>query len=161
MEGVDRALHGRGVDLAGRPRHEQLEPLMLVAKACLPGEVARFLRHTLRVEPPDGLRLQRGVTCGDAVEIVIGRTLQTGARELGLQVGDEEPQRRQNAGRGRHQNGLDAEQTRQCPAVQRAGAAEWHQHEIARVVAALDRDDPDRAGHVVVGDGENAARRVF
>ena len=42
--------------------------------------------------------------------------------------------------------------------MQRSGAAERHQREVARVVAALDRHHADRAHHVVVDDGENAAR---
>ncbi|MPL86103.1 hypothetical protein SDC9_32079 [bioreactor metagenome] len=35
------------------------------------------------------------------------------------------------------------------------------QHEVARVIAALDRDPPDRVHHVVVDDGEHAMRRLL
>jgi hypothetical protein len=42
--------------------------------------------------------------------------------------------------------------------VQRPGAAEGQQREVARIMAALDRHDADRADHVVVGDREDAAR---
>ena len=54
--------------------------------------------------------------------------------------------------------GRHAEQARQRAAVQRPGAAEGQQREVARVVAALDRDHADGAHHVVVDDGEDAAR---
>jgi hypothetical protein len=49
----------------------------------------------------------------------------------------------------------------QCTARQGASAPERHQHEIAGVVAALDRHDADGAGHAVVSNREDAARRVF
>ena len=43
--------------------------------------------------------------------------------------------------------------------MQRTGAAERHQAEVARIVAALHRHHADRAHHVGVGDGQDAARR--
>jgi len=40
--------------------------------------------------------------------------------------------------------------------VQRAGAAEGHQREVAGVEALLDRDQPERAEHVLVDDVDDA-----
>ncbi len=87
--------------------------------------------------------------------------LQAGARELGLEVGDEQPERGEHAGTRRHDDGAHAEQAGERGAVQRTGTAEGEQREVARVVAALDRDDADGADHVVVDDGEDAARRLL
>ena len=44
--------------------------------------------------------------------------------------------------------------------MQWAGAAERHQHELARIVATLDRYHADRAQHGVVDDLQDAARRL-
>ena len=41
-----------------------------------------------------------------------------------------------------------------------AGAAEHDERELARVVAALQRDDPHRVGHVRVGDGDDRLGRL-
>ena len=43
----------------------------------------------------------------------------------------------------------------------RAGAAEGDQREVARIVAALDRQQPDAAGHALVDDGEDRLRRLL
>ena len=49
-----------------------------------------------------------------------------------------------------------AHQPRDRIDVQRPGAAEAHQREVARVVALLDRDHPQRAEHVLVDDVDDA-----
>jgi hypothetical protein len=43
--------------------------------------------------------------------------------------------------------------------MQRPGSAEGDEGEVARVVAAFDRDHAHGADHVVVGNGQNAPRR--
>ena len=43
--------------------------------------------------------------------------------------------------------------------MQRAGAAEGGEHELARIVAALDGDDLERLGHGVVDDVDDGRRR--
>ena len=43
--------------------------------------------------------------------------------------------------------------------MQRAAAAKWHQHEIAGIMPALDRDQPDCAGHAGVGDAHDRIGR--
>ena len=45
--------------------------------------------------------------------------------------------------------------------MQRAGAAERDEREVARIEAALDRHQADRVGHVRFGDRDDAERRVL
>ena len=54
----------------------------------------------------------------------------------------------------RDEHGRDVEPLRDRPRVQRPGAAERDQREVARVEAALDRDQPDRVRHVLVGGAD-------
>ena len=54
----------------------------------------------------------------------------------------------------------DAEQARDGRRVQRPGAAEGEEREVARVVAALERDHLDRARHVLVRDLDDRRRRA-
>jgi hypothetical protein len=89
----------------------------------------------------------------------------TGARqraaELGLEVCREQPVGAEDAGRRRDHDAGNAQQFGECRTVQRPRAAEGHQRELARIVAALDRDDTHRADHVVVDNGEDAPRRIL
>ena len=80
------------------------------------------------------------------------------AHEGLAQVGDDQPLRAQDARRGRHQRAADAEALRDVGRVQRPGAAERQQREVARIVAALDRHRADRPHHVGDHDAENAVR---
>ena len=64
--------------------------------------------------------------------------------------------------------GADGTRTRAMPsrsakrtAMQRPGATERHQGEIARIVSALHRDHADRADHVGIGNRQDAARRLM
>ena len=106
-----------------------------------------------------GLSLELGVHGADGGEVVVGRLLQTRARVVVAHLGAEQAERRQHAGMARDDDRAHAEQRGEVGAVQRAGAAEGHQREVARVVAALDRHQPERADHVVVHDVEDALRR--
>ena len=45
--------------------------------------------------------------------------------------------------------------------VHRAAAAEGDEREVARVVAAADRDELQGIDHVLVGDADHAERRVL
>ena len=75
------------------------------------------------------------------------------------QVGDEAAERIGEAGPRRDQHLRDAELARQRRGMQRAGAAEREQGEVARVVAARQAHHADRAGHPVVGDAHDRQRR--
>ena len=81
-------------------------------------------------------------------------------RELVAEVGHEVAERAQQARRGRHDDGEGAHQLGDRVGVQRPGAAEGDERELARVVAALDGDHAQRAGHVLVDDRQDALRRL-
>ena len=57
----------------------------------------------------------------------------------------------------RDEDARDAQGRREVAGVQRAGAAEGDEREVARVVAALDRDPAEGALHVRVGDAEDGS----
>ena len=79
--------------------------------------------------------------------------------EVLAQVGDEAAERIGEARPRRHQHLGDAELARQRHRVQRPGAAEGEQREVARVVAARQRHHADGAGHVRVGEPDDGRRR--
>ena len=66
------------------------------------------------------------------------------------------PSAQSRPGRRRHDHRERAHQLRDRVGVQRPGAAEGHQRELARVVAALHGDHAQRAGHVLVDDPQDA-----
>ena len=73
----------------------------------------------------------------------------------------EHPSRGEHAGDRTDQDAADAEEPRDIDRMQRPAAAEGHQREVARILAALDRHRADRARHVDVGDLTDAVRRVL
>ena len=73
-------------------------------------------------------------------------------------VRHQHPQRRKSARVFGHDHRVDAELARDLARVQAARAAKSDQREIARVVAALDRDNANRALHVCVGDAQDSRR---
>ena len=81
-------------------------------------------------------------------------------RELVAEVGHEVAERAQQPRRGRHDDREGAHQLGHRVGVQRSGAAEGHERELARVVSALDGDHAQRAGHVLVDDREDALGRL-
>ena len=82
---------------------------------------------------------------------LVGRR-QVGAEEVVSHVEEEAAERRGDPRVGRDDNGRDVELAGQVGGVNRARAAEGDEAEIARVVAAADRDQADGIGHVRVGD---------
>ena len=99
---------------------------------------------------PKAASIAAGSASAAAGEIAFGKIM--------LHVDQQAAQRRGDAGIGRH----DHCRNRQFPgdrgAVQRAGAAEGDQREIARIIAAADRDQPHRIRHVGVGDADDRVR---
>ena len=69
-------------------------------------------------------------------------------------------ERRGDAGKARHQRAFQADLADQRADMQRAAAAERHRDELLRIVAALDRHQPDRAGHAGVGDAHDGLRGI-
>ena len=77
------------------------------------------------------------------------------ARELVAEVRDDVAERTEQARRRRHDHRERAHDLRDRVRVHRPGAAVGDERELARVVAALDGDDAQRAGHVLVHDRED------
>ena len=75
------------------------------------------------------------------------------------QIGQHAAERRRDAGKARHQRALQSDLPDQRADMQRAAAAERHRDEVRRIVAALDRDQPDRAGHARLRDAHDGRRR--
>ena len=82
------------------------------------------------------------------------------ARELAAEVRDEVARRAQEPGRRRDDHRERAHHLGDRVRVHRARAAEGDEREVARVVAALHRDEPQRARHVLVDDVEHPLRRL-
>jgi hypothetical protein len=79
--------------------------------------------------------------------------------EIVPQIGDDAAERIGDARPRRHQHFGEAELAGQRGGVQRAGAAEGEQREVARIVAARDRHHADGAGHLHVAEPQHRARR--
>ena len=71
------------------------------------------------------------------------------------------PMRAEQPGRGRHDHRERAHELGDGVRVERARAAVGDEREVARVVAALDGDEPQRARHVLVHDREDALGRLL
>ena len=84
-----------------------------------------------------------------------------GLGELVAEVGHEVADRAEQTGRRRHDHREGAHQLRHRVGVQRPGAAVGDEREVARVVTALHRDEPQRAGHVLVDDGDDPLGRLL
>ena len=82
-----------------------------------------------------------------------------GRDEVVAQVGDDAAERIGEARPRRDQHLRDRQLPRQRRGVQRPGAAEGEEREVARVVAARQAHHADRAGHAVVGDAHDRRRR--
>ena len=76
------------------------------------------------------------------------------------QVGDDAAERRGDAGKARHHRAFQADLLDHGGDVQRAAAAERHGRELGRVMAALDRDQADGAGHARIGDAHDRLGRL-
>ena len=81
--------------------------------------------------------------------------------ELVAEVGDEVADGAEQAGRRRHEHRERPHQLGDGVRVERAGAAVGDEREVARVVAALDGDEPQRARHVLVHDREDPLGRLL
>ena len=87
-------------------------------------------------------------------------TWNDGADRVVAQVAGQQADRRGDAGMRRHDHLGDAQHVGHLGAVQRAGAAEGDQREVARVDALLDGARADGVGHVGVDQRDHALRRL-
>ena len=121
----------------------------------------------LPVAPRDAVPLEAGG--GRSVEPVedvadrIGRLRlqwnKAGSTVLVLEVAHEHAERREHARVVGDHDRRDAELRGEAAGVERTGAAERDERELARVVTALDGDEPDRLGHERLSDGDDARGR--
>ena len=81
--------------------------------------------------------------------------------ELVAEVGDEIADGAEQAGRRRHEDRERPHQLGDGVCVERPGAAVGDEREVARVVAALDGDEAQRARHVLVHDREDSLRGLL
>ena len=100
-------------------------------------------RHALLAHPSAPGAVELGQAAVDGVEVGhVGARLQR-ARVVVLDGGGQEAEGREHARRVGHEHLGHAELGGERRAVHRPGAAERHQRELPRVVAALDRDQSD------------------
>ena len=108
-------------------------------------------RDVLGLEPLPRLGLERREL---ALELAPCRLSSTAReehrREVVADVDEQAAERGRDAGVRRHEHGRDRELLGERRSVQRARAPEDDEGELARVVAAADRDQPHGVGHVRV-----------
>ena len=100
-----------------------------------------------------------GEGLADLGQVGVVEVADHGARDIEPGIGEQHADGREIARLGRHDHGADFELAGERRGVERPAAAEGEQREVARVVAALDGDLADRAGHRHRGDCEHPLRR--
>src|SRR6266536_492566 len=134
---------------------------MLVAQARAPSDALRRLRHVLGTQPCGRLSIELGEGARDTLEVERARRLQARPRKLRLEVRDEQAESRKHARRRGYQDRADAQQPRERSGMEGTGTAECEQREVAWIIAALHGDHPDGAYHVIIGNRQNAPRRIL
>ena len=86
---------------------------------------------------------------------------QNGSRKVAHDIGAQNSECGERAGKDRKQDATHFERFRQVAGVQAAGAAECNERVFARVVAAFDGNQPDGALDDCVRHGENSLRKGF
>ena len=115
---------------------------------------------------PVGLQFVAGLGCHLVEDrhhlglVGVGEAARETARGLGPHPGGRIAQRAQHPGRNRRHRRPAAHQPRDRIDMERPRAAKSHQCEIARIIALLDRDHPQRAEHILVDDVDDPARRL-
>ena len=143
MRGIDRTVRHRHGQLVALPlvvqRRGALEPRALAGEAFHRELLARLLR-------------QRFQAASISLRSALPQQAAERARVVMLDIGVEQAERREQPGRRRHHDALDAERRRHAGREQRAVAAEGEQRELARIAPALGRHRLDGADHVRGGD---------
>ena len=159
---VERLEHRveRVPDLSLPERDGQLVALADIAHIDLPLDADAGMRRSLGEQGFPPLRLHLAVAPVRQRRVELVRALDQRRGVVVLDVGDQEAHGRGGAGAHRHQDGGYVELLGKAVGVHRPGAAEGDQHEVARVVAPLHRDPPERADHGAVGDLHDAERHL-
>ena len=147
-------------DLAALDQHFGRVLLVLVAELAVAqefhlGRIDAFGRE-LGAGALLALREQR-LDAGRRSRLQVGKP---GHEIVAAQVRHHHAPGREHRRAGRHHHLPDAELDGKRDAVHAAAAAEGDQREIARIVAAVERHQLQRVDHVVVGDADDAARRL-
>ena len=138
----------------------QRAPLADVAHVDLAREADAVLGDALGVEHLARLLLEPRERLLDLGGVDLVGLAAVHLREVVADVDEQAAERGGDARVRRHDHGRDHQLLGERRAVQRAGAAEHDERELARVVALADRDQPDGVGHVGVRDLDHRARRV-
>ena len=160
VKGLEGRVEGGRIDRAAGEGDPQLVTLADIAQVAAPlerdlGEIDAVGREA-RLE-----FLLHGREVGvDARQVGGPRDLERGPDGVVAQVGDQQPDRRGDAGMRRHDDLRHAQHVGHFRAMQRARAAERHQRIVARVDALLDGARADGIGHVGVDHGDHAFGRL-
>ena len=141
--------------------HGEAQALAVVAHVHLVGELHVLRCNLLARERLGRVGRQRLQLLGDVVLAGLGELADVGARGFVANCRGCVAQRAQHARARRNDRRPGTQQDRQRIGVQRAGAAERDQRVVARIVALLDRDEAQRADHVLVDDVVDAERGVL
>ena len=156
--GAERGLAGGGIAFADRARrqvHMDFEALARVAhigetpelRLRCPGQAGKVL-----LEP----RLKPGIDGRDVPGRRLVQAQQAGDGRIQPALRRQHADRRADAGGPRHHNLPDAERPRDPRRMQRPGPAEGHERIVARVAAALHRNDAQRVFHIAGRDQVDA-----
>ena len=118
-------------------------------------------RDPLALEPGVGAAAELVEDPGHLLRLGLGEQADVRLGELVAEVGDEIADGAEQARRRRHEDGERPHQLGDGVRVERPGAAVGDEREVARVVAALDGDEAQRARHVLVHDREDSLRGLL
>ncbi len=142
-------------------RHRQVERLPGVTQVEFRHNADLFVRYVLQAQRRARFFAQRGGDVARAGKRCRIERRDERPRIRRADVGGEQAERAEQAGVARHDDAPHAEIIGQRAGVQRAAAAERHQHEVARIEPALDRHDAQHLRHVGIDERDDARGRTF
>ena len=160
VEGAGDRLDRAGVDPPRRQRHLDAVLLVLVTELAVAEQAHAARVHALARELGERRALDLAEQIVEPRSVVGHELEQAGHEVVAAQVAHQHPPGREHVGRPRDHHLADPELGGERHRVHPAPAAERHQREVARVIAAVDRHQLERVDHVVVGDAHDAARRL-
>ena len=161
VEAVGQFSEPGRVDLAGRDVEAHLVALTEVTAVGQPTHQAATLGDPVLCELALGLSGQLLIPGPQPFEIGARNAMALGGYELVLEVGGQEPRRRDDTRVPRHQHLRNLELHRDVAGEQRSRATRRDEHEFARVIAASDRVELDRLRHAELLDLERAQRGLL
>ena len=156
LERVRQLLAGEIRPRDGHRQHVGLADELHV-RVVLDGD--RLGLHALGGEQAPALGDLRGQDRARFAHVHAQESLVDRPHEVVPDVGDETAERRGDPGARGHQHLGNRQLAGQRHRVERPGAAEGEEDEVARVASALERHEPDGAGHPVVGHAHDRRSR--